>query len=1024
VGLCVQSSHAREYWQQEVNYVLDVTLAEDLRTINGTIDIEYINNSPDTLDLLYLKAFPNAIQRNSYADKKRRTQNIWTTANLKKEQEGSLELFDTEPASRTYRRFERDNTIITVYLDELLVPSDTVLLTFKFTTVLPSPHEMRMGLIEGTVKAAYWYPQVCVYDNTMGWVNSQYVDWGECYGDFGKFDVTITAPAAQIIAATGVCVNESEVLSDSLRQMYALENYLKPKSEWPIFSFAEGETKTWHYVAEKVNDFAFTSSARFCLDTGTVNGVDVAVYPLRENAKGWIHGVRLGQEAIQTFSEKIYPYQWPVIRITDAYSGMEFPMLANCRGGAPSKGWWIVVYHEIGHQWFMGQVGSNQVDRPFLDEGFTTHIEHIAIEQYLGRAGNNVHFTNWYEKLVAPLDEDRNERGFRQLLLLMKQGLDRPMSFSYDQGEEYWPYRVSAYYKSAAMHYSLRSILGDSAYFDAMHDYCDRWFFRHPYEDDFTESLEQTTGLQLNQFFDQWYHGRQRLDYAFAGKKSQKSGRGYRHTISLKQKGRFVSPVDVGIIWAQGDTSFYTVAPEGMAYAKPGFALLPIWHQFRRLDERYNFSVNSERKIKKVIVDPDNLLMDINRLNNQSGLPPIQFRLDNLKYDRVPVNEYALRARPDIWYDDPNGVQLGFHAHGSYLQIEKRFNLDARIGTRSGRPNVDFTIAVPFAPFGDRSELSWRVLRADRRLFYSNAFQKYFSKWHSRPDHKLFRLELNYLKIGGGKQANRLDPISEDVSKYFADPAWDATDNLYSALYTDLLRTFRYGSYHFYNANYFGALEEDGNYSGFLSVRYLFGLKLTNSTRTYCALNLDVVNITGQPSSQFIYQLSRGRAVDAFTSTKLFRSPGTFPLEWRDNFYLGLGPVRGYQDRAIYFTESYAGSVELTPPDIIPFRFLAKLPLVGGFLSKIDNALFVDAASVSMEEKEVYYPVPISTSETALSGGDQRFYLSAGISLLSPPVWSNQHLRLDFPLYLNKPAGNEKEFEFRFSVAWQFGEIR
>jgi len=1012
------SSGESAYWQQEVNYKLDVTLQRDLRTIFGTIDIEYINNSPDSLDRLYLKAFPNAIQKGSYGDQKLRKMNDYSFAVLKPDQEGSLKLTELVNSQRFYNKLEFDNTIITVFLTESLQHGDTAHLSFGFTTVLPSPHNLRMGLQQNTTKAAYWYPQVCVYDRRQGWVNSQYINWGETYGDYGRFDVSITAPENQIIAATGELVNEKEVLPDSLREALDIKNYIKEKSEWPKLHFDSTNMKTWHYVAENVNDFAFTCSNDYCIDSGSVNGVKVVAYALKRKAKGWLKAVELGKQSIETFSEVMYPYQWPVIRICDAFSGMEFPMLTNCGGEEPSPRFALLLYHEIGHQWFMGQVGSNQVDRPFLDEGFTTHIEHIAMEKYLGRDGNYDNFTNWYQKLVAPPTEDRDERGFRPLLLVMKHGYDKPMVFSYDQGEEYFPYRYSAYYKSAAMHYSLRSILGDSAYFKAMHHYCNKWFFKHPYEDDFVQAMEEATGLELDAYFQQWFHSRHRLDYAFDGKKTTQRDNTYTHQLRIKRPGLFVAPIDMAVIWEQGDTSFYTVSPEGMAYQKPGYELLPEWAQFRRLNDRYECTVSSLHRIKKVVLDPYNLLMDIDRTNNQSGFWwPTEVRLDNLKYDRVPVNHYALRLRPDLWYDDPNGLQLGVHAHGSYLEIEKKFSLEARIGAESERPAVDLELSTPFVPFGNNSKVSTRILRADKRTFINYTLEKKFKPFYSRPDFDLFRLELNYLNVDGS-QRYLFSPLPSEAIKYLPDLTWEAAPTGNANIKLGCFRTFRNGSYSLYSSSTGGGnIERVGN-RGFLESIQRAKLFVKPGDQLFITVQSHWHGTLGNPPSQFVNHLSRVSSVTRFTESKVFRSPGTFPTNWEDDFYLFNGIVRGYQDRTIYLTQSFGGSAEFGCPMFPTETVFKKIPAIGNFLSSVNISIFAEGAFIEMQNKERNYPLPIRASETISHPGEKIFYCSSGISLSFPPVWSQHKVRLDFPLYLNKPAAGDKEFEFRFSAAW------
>lgn len=1022
--VCVAAS---DYWQQTVNYRINVTLASDLRTITGTIDIQYINNSPDTLRLLYLKAFPNAIQRGSYADLAARQRNEWELAGIKPEDQASLTLVpipertrDGSVRSKLSPPFEVDNTLITVALNEPLLPGDTVDLKYGFKTILPNGNEMRMGKFREVTKAAYWYPQVCVYDRKLGWANAQYIGWGECYGDFGTFDVTITAPEDQIVAATGALVNETEVMPDSLRQLCDLSNFLKPKSEWPKFRFDSTKTKTWHFVASNTNDFAFSTSNNWCLDTTSYNGVLIVAYALRDKAKGWQTAARIGREAIETYSEKFLPYQWPVIRICDAYSGMEFPMLANCGGSASSPGYYVVIYHEVGHQWFMGMIGSNQIDRPFIDEGFNVLGEHVTMEKYLGRDGNMNNFRSWYQRAFAPSSEDRDDRGFRPLMLLQQQGMDKPMIFSYDQGEEYFPWRVSAYYKSAAMHYSLRSLLGDSTYFAAMQHYCKQWVFKHPYEDDFTEAMESATGLDLDPFLDQWYCSRERLDYAAddVASSHDDNSKEYAHTIKLKRPGRFVAPIEVAVIWDQGDTSMYLVTPEGMEFARPGYRLLPVWNQFRRYSDKYEFTIRSERQIKRVVLDPDNLSMDINRLNNATGwFPPVELRLDNMKYDRTPVNKYALRLRPDLWFDTPNGLQVGFHGHGSYLEEVNKFSLDARIGTKSGKPVVDYKTSNPFKPFGHMSSLGARVLLSDYRQMYQVNLDKTFKRWYSRPDRVFLHFDHSLI-ISHPENSDRFATPPNNFSKYLADPNWEMSQIWTSSAQIGWLKTFHHGELRVEGTSQAVVYGEYDENRSAIEDRVEANLKLLPAKNTAVDIRAGCNLTFGRPPAQFVRQLSRARAVDAFTESKLFRSPGSFPTDWQSDFYLAGGPVRGYQDRAIWFYDSWNGSLEITPPDIFPFRWFRQVPLVGGLLSRTDHSIWVDAAWITMQNSEYDYRAPISSSETAIDGKRFRSYSSAGFSLNFPPVWSQHYVRLDFPLYLNHPAPGDKEFTFRFSAAW------
>ena len=54
-----------DYWQQRADYVIDVTLDEDLKTITGSETITYTNNSPDTLPYLWLQLDQNRFRTDS-----------------------------------------------------------------------------------------------------------------------------------------------------------------------------------------------------------------------------------------------------------------------------------------------------------------------------------------------------------------------------------------------------------------------------------------------------------------------------------------------------------------------------------------------------------------------------------------------------------------------------------------------------------------------------------------------------------------------------------------------------------------------------------------------------------------------------------------------------------------------------------------------------------------------------------------------------------------------------------------------
>jgi hypothetical protein len=155
------------------------------------------------------------------------------------------------------------------------------------------------------------------------------------------------------------------------------------------------------------------------------------------------------------------------------------------------------------------------------------------------------------------------------------------------------------------------------------------------------------------------------------------------------------------------------------------------------------------------------------------------------------------------------------------------------------------------------------------------------------------------------------------------------------------------------------------------------------------------------------------KSIERFTESPAFRTPGTFPRDWEDDFYLTNERIRGYQDRSVYVADYTGWTFELTPPDLLPYSWLGVIPLVGGWLGSADQALFIDGGWVLRELQSDLYRSPVSENEAEM--GD--LFYSAGVSILFPHLFGGRQVRVDFPLYLNEPLAGEEEFDFRFSVA-------
>jgi Peptidase family M1 domain len=1021
------------YWQQDVDYEIDVTLADDGRTITGSQIIIYTNNSPDTLHKLYLKAFPNSARKGSLMDKRNREFEDYSLAYSDSSQWGYLRISDVTGRGGKRLTTTLDDTIYEIILNAPIVPGATARINLNFETRLPIGVGNRHELIAGQSKAAYWYPQVCVYDRKMGWVNSQYLGRGECYGDFGNFTVSITAPEDRIVTATGMLANRAEVLPDSLRAEFDITRFIGEPDSWPAFDFDKTKYKTWKFYARKVNDFAWVASADFCIDEQMYNGVHIEVFPRRVNARNWIKVKEYSARALETFSELYGDYGWPEIKVTDSYDGMEYPMITFCRGGDPSPTFPLLVYHEIGHFWFMGLVGSNQVDRPFLDEGFTTMAEIVAMEKYHGRKGNNIsHTGNWYQERFYPLDEDRDARGYRIYLDWARSGYDLPMIISADNTSEYWAYRNSSYYKPVVMHFSLRAIYGDQLYFNALRSYARKWFFKHPYEEDFVREFSGVVGERLDEYFAQWLSSRKQIDYKY---ESHKRLTDDTYNTKLSKPGDFVTPIDIAFINKAGDTTFYTVNPEGHNYIKPTHKDGGTWRQYRQPSNEYQFEATVPGGISKAVVDPYNLLPDVNRLNNESGfLPPIETRVDAMFFDVPSMHKYSLRLRPDFWYDQPNGLIVGGHAQGSYIKTDYKFSLDAGVGLKSGRPQVDLKVSHPFRPLGKLASVNSRILRVDLRTFAQFGIAKeYRPKWTGSSFWKA-SVSVNYSNIDGeewtrddGTRKYRLRTASPTASQFIAQPhfrpsVWNALKTMWiesKVSYALKRRTISLSGSA--TGRFFTGIWDKSPSPEYLQLRVnqTISLNLHKLPKILFSISRFRSGRSGGlrgSTGEFAFHLTRAQPFDEFADSRIFRSPGTFPNAWRNSVYLDASGVRGYENRTLYGNEGTIMSLIVGPIDILNQTPLKGIPILNA-LAKYRTEFFLQSGWIQ-NGGDFLTPWRLGIDvESAYVGSPLKYYSSAGISFASPSVWNGQKLRFDIPLYLSRPLPGEDKWDFRFSAA-------
>jgi hypothetical protein len=522
------------YWQQQVNYIINVSLNDDLHTLNGFEKIEYINNSPDTLRFLWFHLWPNAYKNDKTAFSYQQLVNGNTDFYFSKpEEKGYINQLSFKANSKAiaFEYHPQFQDVIKLVLNEPLLPKSKIIIQTPFHVQLPKNFS-RGGHIENEYQATQWYPKPAVYD-AKGWHIMPYLDQGEFYSEYGNFDVTINTPKDYIVASTGILQNEEQLNALKIlgkkkpeqQKNYRLEE--KPKKiVKPLVSTKKTSATTQktivkqtpkttkkealvehHYLQHNVHDFAWFASKNFLVEYDTLlldNGVVnlFSFYPAsRMNAKG---STAIAKKTLKFYSEQVgvYPYQTATIvcGVQNKFDGMEYPTITYINAANDKTDLNEVIAHELGHNWFYGVLGSNERTHPWMDEGMNTFYTNKFIQQ-LSKPSSKPVETNRVAKKESKsiLPDDITSLIINSLQYVQK-------ALPIDTSSEAFTtelYGLMVYEKASKWMEQLEAFLGKDQFALAMKAYYNEWKFKHPTPLDFKNSIEKFTGKNIDVLFAQ-----------------------------------------------------------------------------------------------------------------------------------------------------------------------------------------------------------------------------------------------------------------------------------------------------------------------------------------------------------------------------------------------------------------------------------------------------------------------------------------------------------------------------------------
>jgi hypothetical protein len=675
------------YWQQDVHYEIAASLDESKGILDGTEKLTYWNNSPDSLSFVFFHLYQNAFQPGSYLDNLTKN-NGGKPVYGKYESNGLGTSIIKISVNNMELHIEQDNTILKVYLAKPLKSGDSLKFDILFKSYFDTGStRRRMKTFNvGTFKhydGVLWYPRMCVYDSKFGWETAQHLN-REFYGDFGTFDVSLTLANDYILEATGTLINRKEVLPDSLRKKLDIKNFAKKPFNSPssILIVNDGTKKTWKYHAVNVHDFAFTADPTYRIGEAYWNGIQCISMVQEPHAAGWQNAASYASKIIQTYSQDFGMYAYPKMVVADALDGMEYPMLTLDAGKDPT--YRSLLCHEIGHNWFYGMVGSNETYRAFLDEGFTQFLEAWSLDKLEGNYDTLQKSTSSYINYFKTPVSNKDKNVYYGYLIDALSGDDGFLNTHSDnfngalgQGGGY----RQVYSKTATMLYNLQYVLGDSLFLSAMQHYFNEWKMCHPYPEDFRASIIHSTKVDLNWFFDQWLETDKRIDYGIQSIKKGPNSEAYQVTFVRKE--RMQMPLDFHVKSKNGKIYDYHI-PNTWFIKKTNATILPKWIGWDKLNPTYTANLFIPEGIEEISIDTTLRLADVNLLNNSTKLP-LSLTWDAHVPNFPDRTKYELKARPETWYNGYDGIKVGMHINGNYMNYLHVFDLTLWLNTGLGQ---------------------------------------------------------------------------------------------------------------------------------------------------------------------------------------------------------------------------------------------------------------------------------------------------------------------------------------------------
>ena len=614
LNITISLAQSKGYWQQKVDYKMDVVMNAENYQYKGKQKLVYTNNSSDTLRRVFYHLYNNAFQPGSEMDA--RAQNISDpdarfTAKVKNpdgtetKESRIAKLLPNEIGYLKITNFKQDGisaktkeagTILEVTLAKPLLPKSKTTFTLDFEGQVPvqirrSGRNNKEGV---ALSMAQWYPKMAEFD-FEGWHADPYIA-REFFGVWGNFDVKITIDKNYVLGGTGYLQNANKI------------GFGYEKKGEKVVKDLNAKTLTWHFYAPNVHDFTWAADKDYLHDVVQVPDGATLHFLYKNNPKiidNWKKIQPKTVRLMQIYNKTVgkYPYnQYSVIQGGDG--GMEYAMCTLMLGEGTADGMVNkVISHEMAHSWFQHILGSNESKHPWMDEGFASFLEHYGVNEL-----NQTNLANPYKS------------GYDAYFAMVDSGKEQPISTHGDRYDTNKAYGTASYRKGEVFLAQLQYLIGKENVMKTLKRFYRDFKFKHPSPNDIKRTAERVSGANLDWYLVDWTQTTNTIDYGIkeVAEKDQST------SVTLERTGRMPMPIDVLVEYIDGSKESFYIPLRMMNFEKEN-PFRSVGTEIRRTvlkdwtwaQPSYSFEIQKPKNtIKKITLDPSNLMADIKKENN------------------------------------------------------------------------------------------------------------------------------------------------------------------------------------------------------------------------------------------------------------------------------------------------------------------------------------------------------------------------------------------------------------------------